>query len=176
MNQARKLPETFFIGIDSNAENLDCNSRKTSFFSKKKGLENILFVQANIENLPPELLGLASKITVLLPWGSLLRAVAKPDLLLLNEIRKLCYEKATIIAVFGYDCATERKLIEELGLSELTPSSLDMCLRLYSEVGFRSLGWRCLSQEELKIIPSKWAKKLAHGKKRQFVEIFGISS
>lgn len=174
IKQARKFPNTFFIGIDTNTENLDHSSRQTAFFSEKKGLRNALFVRAGVENLPLELSGLASSLTVLLPWGSLLKTVAKPDLTLVAELRRLCAEKASLQVVFGYEAATEQKVIEELGLPETTSTHLDKLITLYSEVGFQSLSWKMLSQEELKAIPTTWAKKLAYGKKRQFVEIRGV--
>lgn len=132
-----------------------------------------MFVHAGVENIPHELYGIATSITVLLPWGTLLKAVAKPDLPLLNEIKKLAQSniKANLKVIFGYDTATEQKQMQELGLPDLTSLQLDKLVSLYSRAGFNSIKWRWLPQDELKTIPSTWAKKLAYGKKRQFVEL-----
>ena len=92
--------------------------------------------------------------------------------MLLQEIKKLCCDNANLIIVFGYDNATEQKQIEQLSLPELTPQHLDKLIQTYAGLGFKSLRYRYLSQGDLKNIPSTWAKKLAYGKKRQFVEIY----
>lgn len=174
INQARQFPNTFFIGIDANAAGLiDC-SRKTFMFNEKRGLTNALFVHASIENLPSELYQLATQITILLPWGSLLQAVAKPQFHLLNEIKKLARADAAITILFGYEKTTEQKQMVELELPELTPERVKQLIQFYSRLGFKSLKWRMLQQDELKSIPSTWAKKLVYGKKRQFIEIKAV--
>lgn len=174
INQARKNPNTLFIGVDSNAENLIANSRKTVIFKEKCGLNNALFVHASLEALPLELFDLASSITILLPWGSLLKAVAKPDIELLKKIKNLGRANSNIRIVFGYDSKTEQNQIEELCLPELTKDQLNKLIIQYFQAGFSSLQWRLLSQSELKTIASTWAKKLSYGKKREFIEIMGI--
>ncbi len=171
IHHARKSPNSFFIGIDSNAENLCDNSRKTSIFSEKRGLKNALFVHAGIETLPVELFGFASTLTILLPWGSLLSAVAKPEISLLHKLTELCCKHTTIRIIFGYDHATEQKKIEKLGLPELTAEQLNRLVYQYSLAGL-NIRWRMLEQKDIKNIPTTWAKKLAYGKKRQFVEIY----
>ena len=40
----------------------------------------MLFIQAAVEDLPPELDGVADEVHVHFPWGSLLRAVATGEL------------------------------------------------------------------------------------------------
>jgi 16S rRNA (adenine(1408)-N(1))-methyltransferase len=52
-------------------------------------MANLLYLQAAIERLPPELSGQADRITVNFPWGSLLRAVAAPEPALLGAIASL---------------------------------------------------------------------------------------
>jgi len=137
----------------------------------KGGLANALFVHAGVEALPEELTHLATGITILLPWGSLLKAVALPEIALLKNIARLCQKNATLRVILGYQNSAEQKVIEQLGLPILTPDYLNTTLRnAYSEAGF-SIQWRYLNQVALKTLQTTWAKKLAYGKERQFVEI-----
>jgi 16S rRNA (adenine(1408)-N(1))-methyltransferase len=173
IENARKNPNNFFIGLDSNADNMRECSRKTEEF-KKHGLPNALFVHAGMEALPEELMGMANEITVLLPWGSLLKAVAKPEVSLLKNLASLfrdSKDSRVLRVVLGYDHEAERNMVESLGLPALTEEYLDTKLRNgYLEAGFK-IRWRFIKQEDIKQVGTTWAKKLAYGKGRRFVEI-----
>ncbi|MFI4938219.1 MAG: class I SAM-dependent methyltransferase [Candidatus Berkiellales bacterium] len=174
LHRARAHLESFFIGIDSNADNLRESSHKAAKSTKKGGLPNALFVHANVEALPDELSGVASEVTINLPWGSLLKAVALPDPLVLKEIAKLCQPKAILRIVFGYELSNEQKIIEQLGLPTLDDHYLNTTLTQgYLEAGF-AITWQKLNQEALKNYPTTWAKKLAYGKERLVIEIKGV--
>jgi 16S rRNA (adenine(1408)-N(1))-methyltransferase len=66
-------PTTLAIGIDANAASMAEASRRAAGPPRKGGLANALFVVAAAEAPPEELRGLAARVTVLFPWGSLLR-------------------------------------------------------------------------------------------------------
>jgi 16S rRNA (adenine(1408)-N(1))-methyltransferase len=133
-----------------------------------------LYVHASAESLPEELNGLVSHISILLPWGSLLKAAAGQEINILKNIAKLCREQATIHVIFGYEVSREQKMIEELGLPQLTSEYLEEHLpKTYLKAGF-SVKARFIKKEELKAIDSTWAKKLAYGRNRQYVEIKGV--
>lgn len=169
--QAQKNPQTFYIGIDSNADNMCDRSHKAAKSPKKGGLANLVYVHAAVEDLPEELNDLATELTILLPWGSLLKAAAGQDISLLKNIAKLCRVDAKLRVVLGYQAQSEPGVIKELDLPLLTPEYLDTTLKkAYREAGFE-IQWRYINQEELKSLDSTWAKRLAYGKKRQFVEI-----
>lgn len=55
----------------------------------RRRLANLLYVQAAVERLPAELYGQADRITVNFPWGSLLRAVAVPEVPVLAAMAAL---------------------------------------------------------------------------------------
>src|SRR5262245_58711732 len=61
---ARQNPARFFIGIDACRENLRASSLKAR--------PNVLYLIAAAELLPAELMGVARRITINFPWGSLL--------------------------------------------------------------------------------------------------------
>ena len=72
---AERNPSCFIIGVDSCRENL-------REYSCAK-LPNMLFVIASAQNLPMELNGLVSHLTINFPWGSLLQSLLDDDLTLL---------------------------------------------------------------------------------------------
>lgn len=149
------------------------NSQKAAKKPSKGGLPNALFVHASVESLPEELYGVASHISILLPWGTLLKAVALPEKSILQGIPKLCKKEATLKIIFGYEADKEKNTIQELNLPELTKEYCEKTLKpAYQEAGFE-ISWRFISQTELRQLPTAWAKKLAYGKERVFVDITG---
>ena len=72
---AREQPERLFIGLDANAAGL----RQPSGRAARERRTNVVYVRAAAEALPAELAGIADRVTVVLPWGSLLSAVALPS-------------------------------------------------------------------------------------------------
>ncbi len=145
---AQRCPASFTIGIDACRENLRGVSRHAP--------PNALFIIANARALPCELHGLATRITVNFPWGSLLTglldgdpgylgglvALARPDAML--EIRL----NQGALAEAGHSLAGGvwhiRETIGAAGFAITRSEPLDACaLRAY---------------------PTTWAKRLAYGR------------
>jgi 16S rRNA (adenine(1408)-N(1))-methyltransferase len=76
---AAEDPTRLVIGIDPVADALVDASRRAAAPARKGGLPNALFVAAAAEALPPALRGVAQRVTVNLPWGSLLRGALALD-------------------------------------------------------------------------------------------------
>lgn len=76
--QARRHPRWAFVGIDANARLM----REVSFRAGRKaargGIGNLLFIRAEVHDLPQALNGVADEIYVLYPWGRLLETVWTP--------------------------------------------------------------------------------------------------
>ena len=70
---AVREPTTLALGVDASAAAMAEASRRAARSARKGGLDNARFVLAAAESLPPALAGRASLVTVLFPWGSLLR-------------------------------------------------------------------------------------------------------
>lgn len=160
------------IGLDGNADGL----RKVSRRSKARPA-NALFGRLAIEDAPGELAGLADYVTVLLPWGSLLPAVALPDpesLLRLRALRALSRPNAHIRVVFGYGTAADNGAIAAFGLPRLDdPDVAPALARRYLEAGF-AVAVRSMPRDEIRTLPTTWAKKLAFsGHDRRFIELTG---
>jgi trans-aconitate methyltransferase len=91
---ARRLaaadPGLLVVGIDANADNLRTASRRAGASEARGGLPNLLFGRLALERAPGALEGLADRLSVLLPWGSLLRAAAGGEPEGLRRLRGLC--------------------------------------------------------------------------------------
>jgi 16S rRNA (adenine(1408)-N(1))-methyltransferase len=170
---ARACPDRLFIGIDSNAANLAEYSRKATRKPAKGGVRNVLFVRANSEALPEELNGLVSAVSILFPWGSLLKSVVVPDERVLSGFCRICRAHAEINIVFGYNHICEPGITAKLDLPTLTLDYLrTTVVNTYKQAGF-AMKVRQLEKAEVAKIPTTWAKKLAHGKNREFFELHG---
>ena len=85
--------------MDANAAAL----RQRSGRAARARRPNVLYVRAAVVVLPPELMGAADRVTVVLPWGSLLAAVARPCVPVMQGIRGLCQPGAGLTVVVGID-------------------------------------------------------------------------
>ncbi|MEW6225548.1 MAG: class I SAM-dependent methyltransferase [Chloroflexota bacterium] len=72
-------PDRLVVGIDPVAAAMAEASRRAALPARRGGLPNALFVAAAAEALPAELAGIAGRVTITLPWGSLLRAALARD-------------------------------------------------------------------------------------------------
>lgn len=170
---AARHADTFVIGVDAAVDALRDTSRRLAAKPARGGLPNALLGRLAVADAPGELAGLADVLTVLLPWGSLLRAVAKPEVFTLRSLRALCRSAATLQVVFGYGDA-EGSAIRELELPALDgDDALRALERAYRDAGF-GVAARWLEREEVGALPTTWAKKLAYsGRARRFVELRG---
>ena len=134
---ARRNPNKFYIGIDPSTRPLEKISEKIHRKPAKGGAPNVLFVQAAVEDLPAELDGVADELHVHFPWGSLLRAVATGDVVVLRNLRRICSTGALLEVVIGLDPLRDKSEIERLGLGPLTFEYIDEILAPnYAAAGF----------------------------------------
>jgi len=142
---ARAQPDFLFVGVDAIADNLREASRRAG--------PNALFGRLALEDAPADLAGFADRLTVLFPWGSLLRAVAGDDLAALARLRGICKPGVEVRFVF-----------------EPVRADLE---RLHRDAGF-ALSGRSLRVEEARDLPTTWAKKLGYsGRPRSFRDFRG---
>jgi hypothetical protein len=161
------------IGVDATAEGLRDTSRRLAAKPSRGGLPNALLGRLALADAPGELIGLADTLTVLLPWGSLLAAVARPDAAALRSLRGLCKPGARVRVLFGYGSETERGAIRELALPSLDVTTLAALERAYDDAGF-TIAARFAALDDVRVLPTTWAKRLAYsGRERRFVELGG---
>ncbi len=144
----------------------------TSRRGPRAGLGNLIYIRASIEDSAPALAGVADRVTVILPWGSLLAAVARPVVPLLRNVRSVCASHATLTVVVGVDPHRDRAEAVRLGLPALDAAHFGGGLAAgYAEAGLTLTSARAVGMEELSRWPSSWARRLAFGRPRPVFRI-----
>jgi 16S rRNA (adenine(1408)-N(1))-methyltransferase len=161
------------VGLDASASGM----RQVSMRAARGGLTNLFYVRAGVEALPRELGGVADRVTAILPWGSLLAALARPVVPVLRDVRALCQPAAVLTVVFALDPERDRAEAHRLGLPELNDASLSGDLATgYAAAGFAIDRVRVLAARELTRWPSSWARRLAFGgESRRVFEITAVA-
>lgn len=161
VESARQHPETLYLGVDANPRPLEKVSERIHRRPAKGGLSNVLFVQAAVEALPPELDGVADEVHVQFPWGSLLRGVAAGDPAVLDSLRRISSPGALLRVIVGLDPVRDRSEIERLGLPPLSVATIDSTLSpKYRQAGFEIFDRGVLSASDRARLQTSWAKRL----------------
>jgi hypothetical protein len=154
---AQTHPATFAIGIDACRENLRTRTLRTP--------PNALYLIANVLALPDGLEGLATRLTVNFPWGSLL------DALLGNE--PACV--ARLAALARPDAQLEMRLnagaLAEAGWP--LEDGARQVRRTLQARGFDIQPPVALGPRELRACPTTWAHRLAFGRDPRALELRG---
>ena len=145
---AEKYPDQFLIGVDACRENLREHSQ-----AKR---QNMLFIIASAQELPKELNGLISHITINFPWGSLLESLLFGDLKLMRGLESISQPTASI----------------DLHLNSGAMAENGTTLRVGTEKIYYNLmksGWQPetlvqLDANGLRSFPTTWAKRVAFGR------------
>jgi hypothetical protein len=154
---AAKHPDWFIIGVDSCRENLREHSQVK--------LQNMLFVIANAQNLPTELNGLFSQVTINFPWGSLLES------LLINDSKLMCGLKSISRSITSIDLRLNGGALTVAGTT----------LEAGAEKIYENLlwsGWQIespvvINATALRGFPTTWAKRLAFGRDPRAIKLSG---
>ncbi len=172
--RARHDPESFYIGVDAEATLMAAYAYRATRKPARGGVENVRFVVAAMEQLPPELGGLAGLVRVNFPWGGLLRGLLRPEPATLAALAGLAAPQARFEIVLCYD--PERDNAALAGLAALPAPDeryVDATLTpAYAESGILLDERRRLTQDEALAIPSSWGRRLLHGRPRD-VLFFG---
>ena len=167
-------PDWLVIGVDANVDALRETSRRFVAKPARGGLSNALLARLALADAPGELVGLVDSLTVLLPWGSLLRAVAVPEDGALRALGRLCTPSAKLRVLFGYGPKTDGAAIRAHALPSLDdPATLATLRGAYGDAGF-AVKARAVDTGEVRELPTTWAKRLAYsGHERRFIELTG---
>jgi 16S rRNA (adenine(1408)-N(1))-methyltransferase len=145
---ARAFPRHFVIGVDSCRENLREHSRVK--------LPNLLYVIASAQDLPRELDGLVSHITINFPWGSLLESLLGGDPCLFLGLESLARPTANLDIRLNGGALAEAGWALEEGAWKIRENLV-------------IAGWGAgrpltMDSSALRKFPSTWAKRLAFGR------------
>lgn len=165
LRTARANPGIFVVGVDANAEAMIDRSRRAASKPSRGGASNALFVHAPIEKLPEELEGLATRVTVLFPWGSLLRAVWSPDIGALASLRNLCAGGAELVIAVS---ASPRDAGFDRPFDGIDPDGARLP-EAYARAGFDVR----VRETAGPIHETTWSKRLSFGTDRRFFVLEG---
>ena len=154
---AQAHPKWFIIGVDACRENLREHSQAK--------LQNLLFVIAQAQQLPCELDGLISHITINFPWGSLLESLLASDSKLMRGLKSVSPPRASLDLRLNSGALAEAGKTLEAGTDKI----------FYNLLG---AGWQLeqplmMDTGALKKFPSTWAKRLAFGRDPRAMMISG---
>lgn len=147
-------------------------SRRAAAKPARGGAANALFVRASVEALPDELAGVASHLTILFPWGSLLRAVALPDIDVLRGLARLCRPRARVEVVFAELLAREQSAAASAGLGTIDDAHLNRIVDGWRQAGFACTA-RPRGRDALEGHLTTWGKRLTQDPTRRFFAIVG---
>ncbi len=171
---AKANPNLLCIAVDADLQSLCEYSRKSERKPERGGVPNAIYVVAAIESLPEELFDLADKITVHLPWGSLLSGIVHTEPDILSNLCAISKPGAELELLLSYSRKYEAHEMRRRALPDLTMQLIEKKITPgLMKVGIRVTDCRVLTNEDLKKIPLTWGKRLAHGRER---EIFLISA
>lgn len=152
---AENFPGNFVIGVDACRENLHEVSRAK--------LPNLLFIIASAQNLPHELSGLVSHVTINFPWGSLLESLLTGDSHLMRGLGTIAQPSAALDVRLNGGALAEAGWSLEDGAEQIRENLV-------------CAGWRVgkpstMDSRALRTFPSTWAKRLAFGRDPRAVQM-----
>jgi 16S rRNA (adenine(1408)-N(1))-methyltransferase len=151
--RAMSEPDAFVIGIDANAAAMAEASRRA--VRPRPRVANAAFIAGAAESLPGPLAGVASLVTVTMPWGSLLRGVLGLD-------RAALLGMASIVAPSGrVDVLLSVVPADHVdGLETIDRGARAGIAAAWRRFGFELLAMDLASREDLSATHSSWARRL----------------
>lgn len=172
LDAARAAPERLFIGIDAVAENMQDNARRAGASIKKGGVANAIFVRGAAEQLPGPFASLVDRLTVLYPWGSLLKIVTLPDPDHLRSLRAVCKHGAAFEFLINYSVFRDPSYRQRLGLPDDVDTN-EALPEIYREAGLR-IDERALFLGDPPV-RTRWGRQLVRGSNRETLLIAGTT-
>jgi trans-aconitate methyltransferase len=156
---AARYPRTLVIGLDACRENLHA-------VSGRGAAENMLFVIANALDLPPELTGSATHVTVNFPWGSLAEGLLNGHAGLLCGLRRVMQPGAALEIRLNAEAVGSAGWCLEAGAAQVQ--------RVLQAAGVAMGSPQTLTPADLRRYPTRWAKRLAYGRDPRAVLLGGL--
>jgi 16S rRNA (adenine(1408)-N(1))-methyltransferase len=150
-------PGTFVLAIDADARAMAESSRHAAERSDRGGLPNLVFLAEGVERLPSAFDGIADMVTVLFPWGSLLRGALGLDQVVAASIARLIARGGRLEVVLS---VVERDRAAVGGTGPFGPADVDAMTRAFAAVDLEIVDARRLTPEEIRATGSTWARRL----------------
>ena len=148
------------IGVDASAAGMAESSLRAARPTHRGGLPNALFVVAAAECPPRELHERLDGLTILFPWGSLLRGALALDATVAAGIAQLVRPGGCLEAFVS---VTER---DRQGLVRLGEADRRALAERWASVGFVLTDFGPAKVADIDATGSTWAKRLGAGRDR----------
>ena len=175
--QAVAHPDWLVIGVDPAWQRMTETAVRAARKPAKGGAANLLLVSSAIETVPPALHGVADQVTVLMPWGKLLRGVVLGEDDVLSGLRAVAKPGAPLEISIGTSIWRDPIPLEIRDLPELTPetvASTGLTDRL-AALGWRVTEVRLVPHTDLDTISSSWARRLGSGATEMVLHLRAIA-
>jgi 16S rRNA (adenine(1408)-N(1))-methyltransferase len=163
--QAVAHPDCLVIGVDPAWQRMAETAVRAARKPAKGGAPNLVLVNSAIETVPDPLHGVADEVTVLMPWGKLLRGVVLGEADVLSGLRAVAKAGAPLEISIGTSIWRDPVPLEIRDLPELTPeavTSTGLADRL-AALGWQVTDVRLVPHTDLDTISSSWARRLGSG-------------
>lgn len=148
-------PHAFVIGIDANASAMAESSRRAARGRGARRLANAWFAVESAEALPGPLANVASTVTIVMPWGSLLRGVLGLDAAVLDGIASIVAPGGRVEILVS---VTPKDAVE--GLASLDRDAEAAIANAWAAAGFALVSMRPATAGDLRETRSSWARRL----------------
>jgi 16S rRNA (adenine(1408)-N(1))-methyltransferase len=149
------------VGVDASAAAMAEASRRAARRAERGGLPNALFVVAAAEALPQELDGLADRVTVHFPWGSLLRGLVAADPAILGGLVRVMRPGATLSMLVSSTARDRGAGVEPLDERAMAALAVD-----YARFGLEATRVRPATPVDVAASRSTWGRRLGAGARR----------
>lgn len=157
--EARRRPDEMVVGLDAGPDAMRKTAQRAAAKVAKGGVPNAVFVWAAAEALPPELSDV-DELHCLMPWGSLLRALVRPDVDVLRNIAQICVAGAPFLVTLNLH-AWRPPVVDVDGTPEPTPASvLDDLAPRYAEAGWTITAADYPDALAIAELGTSWTKRL----------------
>ncbi|WP_375481988.1 methyltransferase domain-containing protein [uncultured Jatrophihabitans sp.] len=156
---ARARPDALVVGVDASPDAMRRTAARAAQKPARGGTPNAIFVWASAERLPPELDGV-DELHVLMPWGSLLRALTLTERSVLLGVGERCRAGATFLVTLNLHAW--RPPVPEVGPApEPTPeTAVTELAPQYASAGWQLTDAHYADDAELAALGTSWTKRL----------------
>jgi 16S rRNA (adenine(1408)-N(1))-methyltransferase len=151
-------PTTLILGLDAHVASMAGSSRRAAGPAHRGGLANAMFLRAAAEAPPAPLAGIASRVTVRFPWGSLLRGCLGLDPAVAAGIGGLLAPGGELKLLLA---PAERDRLTSLPTT--TVAVIEAAAAAFAPHGLAVLEARDATADEIRTSHSTWAKRLLAG-------------
>ncbi|WP_428559749.1 MAG: hypothetical protein ACP59X_14920 [Solidesulfovibrio sp. DCME] len=164
--EAKSKPDTLCIGVDPAAENMLKISSRIGRKPSRGGVDNLLLLVASVENLPPVLNGIATRVTILFPWSGLMRSLVAPDRTVLEAVRALLIPNGFIEALLNLQVFSDQEYRQRHDLPEFDPfHARNPLADEYAKARLRISDWEIVEPGQM-TMRTTWGQHLTRGSGR----------